>query len=162
MPTVRSGRAALVVAALVIAGCGGVGVSRAPGDPSPEPVVAPSPAPTSATTPAPSPSKAAPSPAVDDVLPPPDGASHTATRTGRDDRVREVTEVYRVPASVDTVRAHYREVLRSGGWTLTGVETEGGEWELDARHGRREVEVELRPAGDETIVEVTVSDPAAP
>jgi hypothetical protein len=76
--------------------------------------------------------------------------------------VREVTVRYRVPGTVDTVRAHYRGVLRADGWTLTGVETDGGEWELDARRGRREVEIELRPSGDETIVEVTVSDPAAP
>lgn len=178
MSTVRAGRAALVAAALAIAGCGGGALSGSPGVPSPAAqslpvVVSPSPvsprptiepgvpSPTPAGTPGPSPSSGAVD-AVADVLPPPPGARPTDSRVELDDGVREITVVYRVPATVDAVRAHYRGVLRAGGWTLTGIDTDGAEWELEARLGQREAEVELRPAGGRTVVEVTVSEPAAP
>lgn len=104
---------------------------------------------------------AAPSPDALADLPAPAAAVQITRNADEDDGLLETTAVYRVRGVLSDVRTHYRETLRVHGWTITDVETDGSEWEIEARRDAREAEIELRATARGVIVEVVVSEPMA-
>jgi hypothetical protein len=101
-------------------------------------------------------------PAAIQGLPPFPGAARAEFREEvfGDERVTEVE--YVVDCELAEVRAHYRDALARGGWTVTGSSWVHGEWIYTVRSGERHGVVEIEHHGGLTEIEVEISEPVSP
>jgi hypothetical protein len=85
------------------------------------------------------------------------GSVRVAYEEGVDGRITWSLARFQTSATVDEVRAHYRQVFRDHDWLVGDVEFADGAWEFDASRGVREVRVGIGPADGIVQAEVYLS-----
>lgn len=66
---------------------------------------------------------------------------------------------YVAPAKLDDVRGFYRDVFRSEGWAVAGLDASEGEWDFFVTKGEREAVIEIESRGELVEIETEVSEP---
>lgn len=94
-------------------------------------------------------------------LPAPPGAHSVGFEQERDGDLLVIEVEYEVPADVESVRRHYRQVMQEHGWRAGDAEVDDAGWELKASRGAREVEIEIEPTAGGAHVEVGLTDLAS-